>query len=301
MARVVTSVTAFVSTMSPASANRARPPTPTTKERVNVLTATTRLTRSSLQSVGSCLRRPSVRSSPARQARPYWERPARAKWRNGESASTGIAQEKRQSSVTIPVLECSLVQTGHRCTAPNAYPRKAAEGRAPPLTVGRRPTALERFSVAYRSPLAEPSQVRKTARMQIAALANTVTAVRLSLHVLAATVWVGGQIVVAGLVPTVRSLGGDASKRIARAFGRMQWPAYAVLLITGIWNITAVRRGQPSAWDTVLGVKIGVVVLAGLAAFLHQRSKSTVSLAVWGAVTALASLAALVLGVLLAG
>ena len=145
MARVVTSVTAFVSTMSPASANRARPPTPTTKERVNVLTATTRLTRSSLQSVGSCLRRPSVRSSPARQARPYWERPARAKWRNGESASTGIAQEKRQSSVTIPVLECSLVQTGHRCTAPNAYPRKAAEGRAPLSGIGANRPALERL------------------------------------------------------------------------------------------------------------------------------------------------------------
>jgi putative copper export protein len=134
-----------------------------------------------------------------------------------------------------------------------------------------------------------------------AALADTVDAIRLSLHVLAATVWVGGQIVVAGLLPTVRSLGGDASKRVARAFGRIQWPAYAVLLVTGIWNVTATRNGQPTAWDTVLGVKIGVVVVAGLAAYLHQRSKSTLWLALWGAVTAFASVGALVLGVLLAG
>ncbi len=137
--------------------------------------------------------------------------------------------------------------------------------------------------------------------MQLAALANAVTAVRLSIHVLAATVWVGGQLVVAGLLPTVRSLGADAPRRIARAFGRIQWPAYAVLLITGVWNVAATRRGQPSLWDMVLGVKIGVVVLAGLAAYLHQRSKSTLPLALWGAATALASFAALVLGVVLAG
>jgi putative copper export protein len=149
--------------------------------------------------------------------------------------------------------------------------------------------------------LANPPNVRETDVVQLAALANTVTAVRLSVHVLAATVWVGGQIVVAGLLPTVRSLGADAAKRVARAFGRIQWPAYAVLVATGVWNVFAAKRGQPTAWGTVLGVKIGVVILAGLAAYLHQRSKSTLGLALWGAVTAVASLGALVLGVLLAG
>ena len=33
---------------------------------------------------------------------------------------------------------------------------------------------------------------------------------RLFVHVLAASVWVGGQIVLAGLVPTLRSIGDDA-------------------------------------------------------------------------------------------
>jgi putative copper export protein len=149
--------------------------------------------------------------------------------------------------------------------------------------------------------LARPAEVRETADVQLAALANTVNAIRLSLHILAATVWVGGQLVVAGLLPTVRSLGGDASKRIARAFGRIQWPAYVVLLITGVWNVLATRDGQPSAWNVVLDVKIAVVILAGLAAYLHQRSESSLGLAFWGAVTALASIGALVLGVLLAG
>ena len=37
---------------------------------------------------------------------------------------------------------------------------------------------------------------------------------RLILHVLAATVWVGGQFVVAGLLPTIRTLGDDAPKKV---------------------------------------------------------------------------------------
>jgi putative copper export protein len=135
----------------------------------------------------------------------------------------------------------------------------------------------------------------------IGALATAVTAIRLTLHVLAATVWVGGQIVVAGLLPTIRSLGPDAGKTVARAFARLQWPAYAVLLLTGIWNVAATRAGQPHAWQVVLGVKIGVVLLAGLAAYVHQRSASRTALAAWGAIAGAASLGALVLGVVLAG
>jgi hypothetical protein len=74
-----------------------------------------------------------------------------------------------------------------------------------------------------------------------------------------------------------------------------------VLLLTGIWNIGASRAGQPHAWQVVLGVKIGVVLLAGLAAYVHQRSASRTALAAWGAIAGAASLGALVLGVVLAG
>ncbi len=96
--------------------------------------------------------------------------------------------------------------------------------------------------------------------------------IRLSVHVLAATVWVGGQITMAGLVPTARGLGEGAPRALARAFGRMQWPAYALLVVTGLWNVSAVHAGQPHAWAVVLVVKIVVVALAGLAAFLHTRA-----------------------------
>jgi putative copper export protein len=135
----------------------------------------------------------------------------------------------------------------------------------------------------------------------LGALADAISTVRLTLHILAATVWVGGQFVVAGLLPTIRSLGPEAPRRVAGAFARLQWPAYGLLLATGVWNVAAVQDGQPAAWDAVLGAKIAVAVLAGVAAFLHQRSTTRAGLAAWGAVTGIASITAVVLGVLLAG
>jgi uncharacterized membrane protein len=125
---------------------------------------------------------------------------------------------------------------------------------------------------------------------------------RLILHVLAATVWVGGQFTVAGLLPTLRTLGEEAPKAVGRALGRLLWPAYALLVVTGFWNIGALTvKDASSAWKAVLMVKIGVVVVAGVAVFLHQRASTRRATAVWGAVGALASVGALGLGVFLAG
>ena len=106
----------------------------------------------------------------------------------------------------------------------------------------------------------------------------------------------------AGLVGTARRLGPEAPKALARAFARLSWPAYVVLLLTGLWNIQATHPGSQSLlWRAVLGVKIGVVVLAGLSAWLHSRARKPAGLAMWGGVSAVTSLSALVLGVVLAG
>ena len=133
-------------------------------------------------------------------------------------------------------------------------------------------------------------------------LSDSIGGIRLILHVTAAAVWVGGQFTVAGLLPTIRGLGEDAPKKVARAFGRLLWPAYALLVVTGFWNIAALTvKDASSAWKAVLIVKIVVVVIAGVAVFLHQRSTSKVGLAVWGSIGGVASVAALCLGVFLAG
>ena len=133
-------------------------------------------------------------------------------------------------------------------------------------------------------------------------LAPALDTVRLTLHVLAATVWVGGQIVMTGLVGPSRQMGGDAPKMLARAFARMAWPAFVVLVATGIWNVTAVHySSQDSAWKAVLMAKIAVVIVAGVAVALHQRARTKAQLALWGSLGGVASVAALVMGILLAG
>ncbi|MGO9457222.1 MAG: hypothetical protein ACLP62_09260 [Acidimicrobiales bacterium] len=136
----------------------------------------------------------------------------------------------------------------------------------------------------------------------LSGLAPAVTTVRLGLHVLAASVWVGGQFVMAGLVPAARRLEAGAPKALARAFARLSWPAFAVVVVTGFWNVSTFHLAdQTSAWKVVLGVKIAVVALAGLAAFLHGRATTKAGLAAWGSVAGVCSVAALFMGVLLAG
>jgi len=125
--------------------------------------------------------------------------------------------------------------------------------------------------------------------------------IRLFLHVLAATIWVGGQLTLAALVPALRRMGSDVTAGAARRFNQVAWPAFAVLVITGIWNIIAVRPQIHGSYETTLVVKLVVVVISGIAAALHARAKSTAGLAVFGALTGVSALAALFLGVLLAG
>jgi putative copper export protein len=124
--------------------------------------------------------------------------------------------------------------------------------------------------------------------------------VRLFLHVLAATVWVGGQLVLAALVPVLRRTATDAPRSAARAFNRVAWPAFAVLVATGIWNVVAVGdRG--AAYRATLIVKVVVVAVSGVTAVLHARAKNPAGLAVFGALTGLSAVSALFLGVLLTG
>jgi putative copper export protein len=125
--------------------------------------------------------------------------------------------------------------------------------------------------------------------------------VRLFLHVLAATIWVGGQLVLAALVPTLRAIGHDAPKAAARRFNQVAWPAFAVLIATGAWNVAAEWDAVTGSYRTTLIVKLVVVSVSGISAALHIRARTKGALATFGALTALSALAALFLGVLLAG
>lgn len=120
---------------------------------------------------------------------------------------------------------------------------------------------------------------------------------RVFLHVLAATVWVGGQLTLAGLVPTLRGIGETAPRAAARRFNQIAWPAFAVLVGTGIWNVVALAPSFDTAYGRTLMVKITIVALSGVSAFVHTQARTRSLLAVFGALSALTALIAVFLGV----
>jgi putative copper export protein len=110
-------------------------------------------------------------------------------------------------------------------------------------------------------------------------------------------VWVGGQLTLAGLVPGLRALGSDAPRAIARRFNRIAWPAFGVLVATGIWNIVALDPDWNSQYGRTLMVKLAMVAASGASAFTHARARSRTGLAVFGALSGLTALAAVFFGV----
>ena len=125
---------------------------------------------------------------------------------------------------------------------------------------------------------------------------NTVDTFRIFLHVLAASVWVGGQIVLAGLVPTVREIDPEAPRKVARAFNRLAWPAYGVAVVTGVWNLLDMPMEDPPYVE--LGLKVLVVALSGIGAAVHQVARGNrAMLAIGGAMSSLFGIAAMWIGV----
>lgn len=121
--------------------------------------------------------------------------------------------------------------------------------------------------------------------------------VRLTLHVLAATVWVGGQVVLGALVGPLRRAVPDAVGVAAQAYARVAWPAFAVLVLTGVWNVAV--EHTIVKYPAVLVVKLALVVLSGVGAALHSTARGPAARGVWGAVGLVGALGALLVGVAL--
>lgn len=122
-------------------------------------------------------------------------------------------------------------------------------------------------------------------------------AFRLFLHVLSASVWVGGQIVLTAEVPTVRAFGPDAAKAVARTFNNVAWPAFAVAVVTGMWNVFAIPlEDLQHPW---IELKVLAVALSGLGAAVHQLARGNKAmLAAGGAMSLGFGVAAMYLGFL---
>jgi putative copper export protein len=120
--------------------------------------------------------------------------------------------------------------------------------------------------------------------------------IRLTLHVLGATIWVGGQIVLLALVGPLRRAAPAAIAPAARVFAWVAWPAFALLVVTGVWLIAAAGQ-QSDAYRTTLMIKMVFVLLSGVGAGLHTFLKNPSLRGISAAVALVSALCAVLLGV----
>lgn len=131
-------------------------------------------------------------------------------------------------------------------------------------------------------------------------ISPTIDSVRIFLHVLAVAVWVGGQIVLAGIVPALRTSAPQSMPVVARAFARIAWPAMVVVVFTGMWSLGSINvADQSSAYLATFGIKMLLVGLAIIATIVHSAGTSKASKPIGGAVGLLTSLLAAYAGILM--
>ena len=124
--------------------------------------------------------------------------------------------------------------------------------------------------------------------------------IRILLHLLGVAVWLGGQIVLAALVPALRSIGEDAPRLAARRFGQVAWPFFALVVVTGFWNVAEVDPGSVSAgYNAVLGIKLLLVAISGVAAFVHTATDNKMVRGITGGGGAVAAFGAFLCGVMM--
>jgi putative copper export protein len=131
-------------------------------------------------------------------------------------------------------------------------------------------------------------------------ISPTLDTLRLFLHVLAASVWVGGQIVLGGLVPRLRAAHPESLKTAANGFARVAWPAYGVTVVTGIWNILEVSVSDTNTdYQVTLFVHVLLAVATAIFAAVHSLGRGKLALAIGGALGLLTGLGAMFVGLLL--
>jgi putative copper export protein len=134
------------------------------------------------------------------------------------------------------------------------------------------------------------------------------------MHIVAACIWIGGQVTVAAFIPLLRRHP-DLARRVGRRYQAVAWPAFAVLMVTGVVNVGNAGLHWSQLLDSPAGrtlvVKLVLVALSGIAASVHsflqapRRGRasggSAVGSAVLGSISLIAALLAALYGVALAG
>ena len=121
---------------------------------------------------------------------------------------------------------------------------------------------------------------------------------RVFVHVMAATVWVGAMVASAWLEPRVRRSGSEELRVVADGLRGAAWAAYLALWATGIANLVAVGAAtESSRYGASLLAKLGLVAASGVS-YWALRDNTSARVVVWLATVAiLGALGALLVGV----
>lgn len=131
-------------------------------------------------------------------------------------------------------------------------------------------------------------------------ISPTLDSLRIFLHLMGVAVWIGGQIVLAGIVPSLRSVAPEAMKTVAQGFARIAWPAFIVVVFTGMWGLGAVDMADESSqYMVTFALKMLLVGVAVIATLIHSQATSKAAKGIGGAASLLTSLLAAFAGILM--
>ena len=129
----------------------------------------------------------------------------------------------------------------------------------------------------------------------------TLNSLRTFLHIFGVCVWLGGQIVLAGVVPKLRKSNPEALPNIAKGYAAIAWPAMILIVFTGAWGLAEIDTAdQSSAYMVTFGIKMMLVATAIIATLIHSNGTTKIAKGLGGAIGLLATLFAAYWGVLLA-
>lgn len=131
-------------------------------------------------------------------------------------------------------------------------------------------------------------------------ISPTLDSIRTFIHLVAVMIWVGGQIVLAALVPKVRGVAPQAMTTMARGFASVAWPAMIVIVFSGVWGLADTDfTNRSSQYIVTFGLKMLLVAATIIATIIHSAGTTKMAKALGGAVGLLASVFAAYAGVLM--
>lgn len=118
------------------------------------------------------------------------------------------------------------------------------------------------------------------------------TALRLFLHVVAASVWVGGLLILVGIAPSTADMDRPLRLRLLTSVDLLIWPAFALTVLTGLWNVMTIPvTDLPHPWIELHVLAVAVSgVAAGVGRVLRDRPPFATALTVAAGVAAVTAM-----------